>query len=363
MKRFSLKVAVTLTLLAATGMGLAPSTAQAKTPGVSVEDAKALLDIGITLHKLITDVNRSGRIYIHNHTGYTLDNPRNYLFSGNIVGLNNATEIPPGYANAVAVKKSNGAATGCVGVITYRIKGTRSRLAILYSIPHSYGLYENWFKFSVISDRTPVNKKLYCDMYYNYGKLTKGRVAKASSGQSAWKRGEFTTKGTMDTSGDFTMHCKIYSTRNPARKPAPKPGPRPKPQLKKRYYRIVSASANAALDVPGSSRANGTKIGLYTQHKGQNQQWSMEKVGTHYRFVSRVSGKSLQIALRGNLVHQSTTSNSYQQRYRVEAVRAGMFKITSVKSGNALTAGPNNSLVQSRYTGGKNQLWKFVLAR
>jgi hypothetical protein len=59
------------------------------------------------------------------------------------------------------------AATGAVGVITYRLgKNSNNRLAIMFSVPYDFNLYSSWFGLAFIDEHVPANEELYKEMYY-----------------------------------------------------------------------------------------------------------------------------------------------------------------------------------------------------
>lgn len=163
----------------------------------------------MSLANIIADqinVNRSATIWLQNDSKHLLANPKTYFVSGGSVSL--PREVRSGGKSVFAVKKSDGAAAGAVGVITYDIVDSNFRLAILYSVPYDYNLYENWFKFQIISNNTPTDKALYEDMYYNYGKKTLGPAAAAKNGYAKWVNG-FVMQGTMGTTGNCNLKLRF----------------------------------------------------------------------------------------------------------------------------------------------------------
>lgn len=208
----------------------------APTNGQNVEAVsaagEAVVNVGVTVAELIGNVQRRGIVEIKNFTPYELDEIKYYEYSGSVNRY--PLRIPANMASVVGVAKPQGSAKGAVGVVSYRIKGTNSRLAICYSIPYDYNLYDNWFKYSIIRNSTPVNYDLYLDMYKNYGVLTSGKIAKAASGFQKWTHGEFTMSGAMTNNGQSTMRLELRSS-----KPSPPP---PASDLYRLGERITSAS-------------------------------------------------------------------------------------------------------------------------
>ena len=70
--------------------------------------------------------------------------------------------------------KTRGAAAGSVGVLTYETKkvqgkNTEEVLAIMFSVPYDYNLYNNWFAVGIYGHGRTCDRGLFNDMYYNQG--------------------------------------------------------------------------------------------------------------------------------------------------------------------------------------------------
>lgn len=175
------------------------------------------IDVATLCQQIHSTLNssRSGVITIENQLPFDLIEPKIYTFSGGIQGFPGEISAKPSdptkqSVGVIGVKNSSGATAGAVGVVTYQVKGQDFRLAICYSIPYDYNLYENWFKFQIITKHTPTDHALYEDMYYNYGKKTLGRIAPASGGSAKWING-YRMSGTMGTTGK----CELKLTVKP----------------------------------------------------------------------------------------------------------------------------------------------------
>ena len=67
------------------------------------------------------------------------------------------------YAVVYGPRKTSGpVATGVVGVMAYYIPSIKKTLAVMFSVPFDYNLYENWN-----AKLYPGNKRANYDQYYN----------------------------------------------------------------------------------------------------------------------------------------------------------------------------------------------------
>ncbi len=162
------------------------------------------------LNKLL-DTMGSGTVKIamavNNFTGYDLVSPKYALYSGSVVDT--ALYIPKGKAGFFTAQKNWGT-YGTFGVLTYDLQGTDRRLAIMWSIPHSMNVAsQNYFKLSVISNKTPANPALYDDMLWNQHKLTIGDCAAAANGSDGWTNGDYRLEGVMGTASICTLNSSL----------------------------------------------------------------------------------------------------------------------------------------------------------
>lgn len=155
--------------------------------------------IGAILTRMLQEINldREIAIAISNFTSDNkLKDPKYYIESGKIVDA--ALTVDTGKAEFVSASKTSGAATGSVAVITYQISHTSYRLAILWSVPFDYNLYENVFNFKIVDAGTATDVNLYNDMYNGAAKATDGAYKVTDKG--------FKVKGTMGTGGQATLN-------------------------------------------------------------------------------------------------------------------------------------------------------------
>lgn len=156
-----------LTIGATASLGLFAQSASAQGKAeVAKEALDAAIELGPKLHKLISDVPRSCKIVIRNHSKYALTDIRTYSDSGKVVGLDLGRRVPAKGAGGVLGKKSDGGVgTGAVGVVSYRIEGTDERLFLMYSVPGDFNLYDAWFDVQVGGSGWATNEDQFDSMY------------------------------------------------------------------------------------------------------------------------------------------------------------------------------------------------------
>lgn len=155
------------------------------------------------------DVIRKIAIAIANNTEKKLINPKYYLENGEIPRAD--LTIYEKEVGFVASRKTEYSTFGTWGVVTYQIENTNKKLAIMWSVPFNYTIYENWFKLAIINLDNQTDKNLLYDMYYNKG-MTKGKVKKASTGSETWQQEGYILQGIMGTGGSATLNISIRAT-------------------------------------------------------------------------------------------------------------------------------------------------------
>ena len=93
-------------------------------------------------------------------------------------------------------RKTKGSARGVVGVVAYYVQPIRSTIAVMFSVPFDYGLYQNWWNVKLYYGKRRADYKIYEEMYYranpfpadgwrerNLGSNCKVRGSTSSSGQ------------------------------------------------------------------------------------------------------------------------------------------------------------------------------------
>lgn len=166
-------------------------------PGGVIDGAGLTVGLLTTLLDVIANVNRKVALGIDNESTSKWEDPFVYFRSGT------ADETLPYYVeNGKAVlygpRKTDGSvATGAVGVLTYHIPQKDATLAVMWSVPFDYNLYQNWWNVKMYSGEQKANDYMYNDLYYdanpfkangwhtrNLGYGLKFRGSMASSGKA-----------------------------------------------------------------------------------------------------------------------------------------------------------------------------------
>jgi hypothetical protein len=145
-------------------------------------------------------------------------------------------------------------------------------------------------------------------------------------------------------------------------------------------FKIVSAASGKVLDVSRGSSDDRAPIIQFEDHDQANQLWhlfipfadpSSPSLGAGFAIQSVGSGKVLDV--KGGSQDDSAPIIQFQdhgglnQRWRLESVGNGLFRIVSSASGKVLDVeggSLNNGarVIQFRDHGGPNQRWKLILA-
>lgn len=189
-----------LTTALASGAGLGAATIGAIGAGIGVAGASSAISVsamatagasvggpvgvvgGLAVASVVFAMNQARTVWIRffNNSKYELQEFQFYERSGNL--KIHDTSIKAKTTGSVLASRAEGAgAKGCVGVCAYRLGKTDKKLVVMYSNPYDENLYSLWWKVSVVGREVKVDQALYEDMYYNYCKLTTGKVVKANN--------------------------------------------------------------------------------------------------------------------------------------------------------------------------------------
>ncbi len=124
----------------------------------------------------------------------------------------------------------------------------------------------------------------------------------------------------------------------------------PNKDLPEGVYVITSAlRGNASLDVAGASNKNGAKVQIYSDNSTPAQRWRLEPVdGGFYRIVNVGSGKVLDVA-SGKM-----KPGTKVQQYAWNGTPAQKWKISSTSGGYVITSALSKNLVLDVRTGKKS---------
>ena len=63
-------------------------------------------------------------------------------------------------------RKTSGSVRGVVGVVAYSVPWIRGTIAVMFSVPYDYGLFENWWNVKLYNGIKRADYKIFEDMYY-----------------------------------------------------------------------------------------------------------------------------------------------------------------------------------------------------
>jgi glycosyl hydrolase family 62/ricin-type beta-trefoil lectin protein len=135
-------------------------------------------------------------------------------------------------------------------------------------------------------------------------------------------------------------------------------------------YVLVNRNSGRALDVCGSSTADGACVQQWARHDGTNQQFQfVDSGGGFFRLRARHSGKVLDVlnssTANGAPVAQWTDGNGANQQFRLADSTGGFVRLINRNSGKALdvlngSTADGGALVQNTDTGANSQQWQLV---
>ncbi|XP_058862366.1 DELTA-stichotoxin-Hcr4a-like isoform X1 [Acipenser ruthenus] len=188
--------------------------------------------LGVTAEQISRNIqtNRNVTISIQNNCDFSLTNPRLthfpapetncqaspsriYTFSGYNVDPPQPT-IKEKTTAVCSFSKTSDTACGSVGVLTYDVIKNNDPvecIAMMFSVPYDYNLYENWFAIGAISVGTSCDHALYNQMYNEGGK---GFIRKqATAGLIEFTGEAVEIKATMSPAGRSVMKVEVWNKR------------------------------------------------------------------------------------------------------------------------------------------------------
>ena len=135
------------------------------------------------------------------------------------------------------------------------------------------------------------------------------------------------------------------------------------------YYYIMSRGAEAYLDVPGDKAIEGNKMQIYDGNQTSSQMFKFEEteiIGTNdiYNISTAVDeSKVLDIDLTSdNLQIWTLNEQSNNQKFELEYLEDGYYKIVCKATEQVLTANDSNNVIQSEDNNLDSQKWKIRVA-
>jgi len=142
------------------------------------------------------------------------------------------------------------------------------------------------------------------------------------------------------------------------------------PPAKATTFYLVNRRSGKAIDVPGSSTADGTALIQWTKSTANNQRWTLTDLGSGlYKVVSVSSGKAVDInggsSSDGATIIQWPYSGGTNQQWMLTDNGNGYFKIVSVRTGKVIGVKDNSTansaaIVQQTDTNDLSQQWSLV---
>ncbi|KAG9268252.1 DELTA-thalatoxin-Avl1a-like [Astyanax mexicanus] len=133
--------------------------------------------VGMIAGKLFQFTDRNVTIKITNSScKYTLKHPRTYTYSGYCNEPPELTIIENA-KKTCSFTKTTASIYGSAGVLTYQILTKENlcigQLAIMFSVPYNFGVYENWFALGIFEPDVLCDENLYHRMYNERGPFTR----------------------------------------------------------------------------------------------------------------------------------------------------------------------------------------------
>ncbi|MFM9611836.1 RICIN domain-containing protein [Streptomyces niveiscabiei] len=136
------------------------------------------------------------------------------------------------------------------------------------------------------------------------------------------------------------------------------------------WYALVNRGSGKALDVSGSSTADGARVYQWTRSDAANQQWQfVDSGGGFYRLKARHSAKVLDVSgastADGAPIQQWADHGGTNQQFRLADSDSGNVRLIGRGSGKAVevqgsSTADGGSVVQYTDHGGTNQQWQLV---
>ncbi|GAA3463798.1 poly(3-hydroxybutyrate) depolymerase [Saccharothrix longispora] len=136
------------------------------------------------------------------------------------------------------------------------------------------------------------------------------------------------------------------------------------------WYVLVNRTSGKALDLSGSSTADGARITQWMRHDAANQQWQFQDSGGgYYRVKSRHSGKVLDVpgssTADGAAIQQWADHGGTNQQFRLADSDGGHVRLIARHSNKAVevqgsSTADNANVVQYADHGGANQQWQLA---
>ncbi len=139
------------------------------------------------------------------------------------------------------------------------------------------------------------------------------------------------------------------------------------------YYKIQAKHSGKLMDISGASTSDGAQIIQYESNGAWNQVFHLQydEQDGYYRIVNKSTEKCMDVqgASTSNdadiIQYTVKTSDTANQKFKIELVETGYYKITVKSSGKVVivqygSTANGTHVHQYTWNGGDNQRWKFI---
>ncbi|XP_077406957.1 DELTA-sagatoxin-Srs1a-like [Vanacampus margaritifer] len=144
-------------------------------------------------------------------SGFVLRHPKVYMESGDCHSPPQPT-VRPMRTEVCNFNKTDAAASGAVGVLTYEIfegATAAAKMAIMFSVPYDYTFYKNWVAVGIFSLNCETDEKLYKKMYND--KKQEGFLRQEANGCGlTYESDKMDVKVTMSPMGKCIMKVELW---------------------------------------------------------------------------------------------------------------------------------------------------------
>ncbi|XP_036449609.1 bryoporin-like [Colossoma macropomum] len=181
---------------------------------MKVASAAASL-FGNTVEQISQTINTGRNVTIqitNNCDAFTLANPRTHNISGYCHHPPQPTIITKSQETC-SFSKTAYSARGSIGVLMYQILNNErnpvGELAIMFSVPYNYSLYENWFALGIYEPDISCDDNLFNKMYYDYDYNNPFSRCKGTGGVVPYFGKGVAVKGTMSAGGQSIIKVEL----------------------------------------------------------------------------------------------------------------------------------------------------------
>ena len=144
-------------------------------------------------------------IGIANETSHEWSGSNAFFFSGKPGRITIPEFLGIDEAALFSATKRTGRASGTVGVITFFIPDDDMTVAVMFSVPFSHLVYENWWNAKVYRNKKEADEDMWSQMYYRQEPF---------KGDNGWHEKEigegYNVKGIMTSSNRCKLQLKIW---------------------------------------------------------------------------------------------------------------------------------------------------------